>query len=77
MHSVTFTANFNLGEIVYLRVSSRSKGIINGFTIREGLVPMYLVQWDDFDEKTHTATELTTEKPDPYDDAHHGQDEEA
>ena len=38
---------------------------------------MYLVQWDDFDEKTHTATELTTEKPDPYDDAHHGQDEEA
>jgi hypothetical protein len=69
MHSVTFIVEFKIGDFVYLKVSSRSKGIVNGYTLRETMHVMYLVQWDDFDEKTHTATELTTVKPDPYEDA--------
>lgn len=53
---------FNLGDIVYLKVDDDSdKGQITGIVLRPGH-HMYCVSWPDKNETRHFAIELTTDK---------------
>lgn len=55
------SVSFQLGEIVYFRVDDEKKGIVTGIVYRPDGVA-YMVTWNDGNEQTHFACELTQER---------------
>lgn len=51
---------FNLGDIVYHRIGD-NKGIVTGIVFRPGSV-MYLITWQNLDEKWHHDIEFSTDQ---------------
>jgi hypothetical protein len=60
--TISFSSRFAIGDIVYLRVRrERFAGMIVAIMIREDSSPIYYVTWENCDERSHFACELTRE----------------
>ena len=53
---------WDLGTILYLKVSPEEGGMLTGYVIRPGGIVGYLITWSDKEEQTHWEIELTEEK---------------
>lgn len=52
---------FVLGQIIYYKTDPERTGIVTGIVYRPDSV-VYMVTWDDMDEATHWACELSNQK---------------
>lgn len=56
---------FERGERVWLVCDPASSGMIDGYVLREGYLPRYIVAFPS-GESTHSDHELTRDEPHPY-----------
>ena len=61
MTSIKINLEFQIGDIVYMKVAPEDAGMVTGYLIRPTGVS-YAVTWADADEKFHFAVELTADK---------------
>jgi len=61
MTSVKINLEFQIGDIVYMKVAPEDAGMVTGYEVRPTGVAYY-VTWADAEEQRHFAVELTADK---------------
>lgn len=61
MISVKINLEFQIGDIVYMKVAPEDAGMVTGYLVRPTGVS-YAVTWSNANEKYHYAVELTADK---------------